>query len=110
MLAYLIDFVSVIRLRSSESKMYKKTAFVKNKAGIHCRPSSTILLEAQKFPDCHFKIYSDKGSSELGSMLSLLALGLSCGDKIEISAEGKNEAEAVERLYELFEFEFDFPT
>ncbi len=89
--------------------MFKKTVKIRNTAGIHCRPTSAILLEVQKFPGCRFMISANSGNSELNSMLSLLALGLACGDVVNISAEGANELEACNRIAELFEFEFDFP-
>lgn len=89
--------------------MYHKVVKVRNKAGIHCRPTSVILLEAQKYPSCHFKIASSSGISNLDSMISLLALGISYGEHVSITVEGDQEDIAGPAIASLFEFEFDFP-
>ncbi len=89
--------------------MQRKSVVVRNKAGIHCRPSSAILMEAQKFPACRIKVKSRKGESELNSILSLISLGLCCGDEVTVEADGANEKAACEKMAEMFAFEFDFP-
>ncbi len=89
--------------------MAKQTVTVKNRDGIHCRPSSLILLSAQKFPDCSFRIVSDNGESNLKSILSLISLGLKCGEQVELEVEGGDADTACETLAGLFEYEFDFP-
>lgn len=67
-----------------------------------------ILLEARKFPGCKFKIKCANGESDLNSMLSLISLGLTCGDEVTASADGDNEVEACEKIAGLFAYEFDF--
>lgn len=88
--------------------MVEKTVTIQNRAGIHCRPSSAILLAAQEFPGCQLKVICAKGESEIDSILSLLGLGLEQGESVRICAKGKNEAAACVRLAELFANEFDF--
>ena len=82
---------------------------VENEAGIHCRPSSEILMKRQEFPDCQITVSTDKGETSLDSILSLLGLGLGKGDKVIIRAEGKNEEEVCKILADLFAYHFDFP-
>jgi len=89
--------------------MIEKTVKVKNRAGIHCRPSSVILMAAQEYPECRLHVASAKGDSELDSILSLLGMGLERGDEVVIRAEGVDELVACGRVAELFEREFDFP-
>ncbi len=89
--------------------MAKKTVVVKNRDGIHCRPSSAILSAAAEYPDTQFMIHSDKGESDLASILSLLCLGLQKGDSVVITANGGREDEACDKIAGLLEFEFDFP-
>lgn len=89
--------------------MTERTVTVKNEAGIHCRPSSEILLAVQKFPDCSFHVESTQGDADLNSMLSLLGLGLCQGDTVTIRTEGVNEKEACDVISALFAFNFDFP-
>ena len=88
--------------------MQTKTVTIRNKAGIHCRPSSAIMMTAEKFTGCQFSIRTAKGISELNSILDLLALGLQQGDDVEINVSGPNEEEACQKIAKLFATEFDF--
>ena len=89
--------------------MATKTVTIRNRDGIHCRPSSAILSAVAEYGNTKFLLQSDKGESDLGSILSLLCLGLQRGDKVTISATGDREEEACTKIADLFEFEFDFP-
>ncbi|HRR06245.1 MAG TPA: HPr family phosphocarrier protein [Victivallales bacterium] len=89
--------------------MIEKKVTVRNQAGIHCRPSSIILMALQEFPDCRVRIKSKKGDSDLTSILSLISLGLEKGDEVTVIAEGQSEEKACSRIAELFAYEFDFP-
>lgn len=89
--------------------MTERTVIVVNEAGIHCRPSSEILLAVQKFPDCTIYAEASQGKVELNSMLALLGLGLTKGDQVKIIVEGENEHEACDTIAALFNFNFDFP-
>ena len=91
--------------------MQKRTVTVRNRAGIHCRPSSVILNTVNaEFPDHSFLLTSSRGEScELNSIMGLLALCLACGDTAELTVEGANEQQAADRIAELLETEFDFP-
>lgn len=88
--------------------MQKKTVTIRNKAGIHCRPSSAIMMAADTFPGCKFSVLTTRGTTELNSILDLLSLGLQQGDEVEISVTGPKEEEACDKLAELFATEFDF--
>ena len=89
--------------------MTESTVTVQNEAGIHCRPSSEILLAVQNFPDCIIHAESKHGNVELNSMLALLGLGLAEGDEVKIITQGENEDEACAVIAALFAFNFDFP-
>jgi phosphotransferase system HPr (HPr) family protein len=89
--------------------MVEKVATIRNRDGIHCRPSSAILTAVGEFPGVTFMVSCDRGESDLGSILSLLALGLQKGDEVVIQATGPQEEAACKRIADLFEFEFDFP-
>ena len=89
--------------------MLEKKIIVRNTAGIHCRPSSLIIAEKEKFPGTAFKVTADNGTTDLNGILELLALGLQCGDTLTLQVSGGNEAEALEALSTLFAKEFDFP-
>ena len=89
--------------------MKKKTVTIANHQGIHCRPSTEIIMKSQEYLDCDFTIESKGTSAELNSMLSLLSMGLVEGDDVTIVADGENEDEACDVIAALFAFNFDFP-
>lgn len=84
---------------------------VRNKAGIHCRPSGVILTAIKnEFPGLVFEIETPDGEvTRLDSMLNILALGLGRGSQATLRVSGGDEAAAAERIAALFETEFDFP-
>ncbi len=88
--------------------MVKTSATIKNKMGIHVRPSGVIIQAVKDFPG---KIVIGKNHSEsvLATAIDLLALGLLKGDMITIEVHGPGEDRICARLKKLFETEFDFP-
>lgn len=89
--------------------MLEKKIVIRNKAGIHCRPSSIIISEKENFPETAFKVIAESGTTDLNGILELLALGLQSGDEITLQVSGGNEESALEAMKALFEKEFDFP-
>ena len=90
--------------------MKKRQVTIRNKAGIHCRPSSVILNTiTQEFSDHRFEVVADGNTTELNSILALISLGLSCGTQVVLQVEGSDEEKAIQRIGDLFEYEFDFP-
>jgi len=89
--------------------MYQKTVVIRNKAGIHCRPSSVIMFAAEPYAAAHeILITGPRGVSKLTSILDLLTMGLQMGESVTISVTGEKEEELCCKLAELFETEFDF--
>ena len=88
--------------------MFEKKVTVRNQAGIHCRPSSLIISEAEKYPGNIFSLNCARGTSSLTSILDLLALGLQAGDAATLRVSGPQEQEAGPKIVELLEREFDF--
>ena len=83
---------------------------IRNKAGIHCRPSGVILNAIRdEFPGHRFRLAAPAGEIELESMLDLLSLGLSRGTEARLIVEGPDPDRALKRIGDLFEYEFDFP-
>jgi phosphotransferase system HPr (HPr) family protein len=91
--------------------MQNRTVVIRNRAGIHCRPSSVILNTVNaEFSDHKFELVSPRGEScELNSIMGLLALCLACGDTATLTVEGPNEEAAADKIAELLASEFDFP-
>ena len=89
--------------------MYQQTVEIRNKAGIHCRPSSVIMFTAEPSSATHeILITGPRGASKLTSILDLLTMGLQKGEMVTISVTGEKEEELCKKLAELFETEFDF--
>ena len=90
--------------------MKERTVTIRNKAGIHCRPSSMILSTIQqKYPMHTFLIEKDGEEIELNSILNLISLGLACNCVAKLTVSGTAEDKAIAEVGDLFEYEFDFP-
>ncbi len=88
--------------------MISKTAIIKNKMGIHVRPSGLIIAETQNYTGSI--LLKSKGMEmELNSIMDLLALGLEMGDELEISVSGEDEESYSSKLVGIFEETYDFP-
>lgn len=88
--------------------MQQKKVQIRNKAGIHCRPSGVIMTTASKFSD-HKIVAEAKGRAvNLVSILDLLSMGLQKDDEVTITVEGPQEEEVCAKMAELFTTEFDF--
>ena len=65
--------------------------------GLHTRPAAQFVKEAKKFISNIFIIYNGK-SVNAKSLFKIQTLGLVHGSLITLSAEGKDEREAIEHL------------
>lgn len=91
--------------------MLTRRVKIRNRAGIHCRPSGVILTAImEEFSGTEFTIQAPSGETAvLDSIIALLALGLSCGQEALLTVRGGDESGALKRIGDLFEYEFDFP-
>ncbi len=92
-----------------ENFMIKNTLKVKNKAGIHCRPSARIIETIEKYPNCDFLLSTENGETQLESILELLSLAIVYDDEVTLQVEGENEILAHNAVANLLETVFDFP-
>ena len=89
--------------------MYAKQTELKNASGLHARPASEFVAMAKQFES---KVTVQRLDSEdalpanAKSIIKILAQGLAVGTPIEIAAEGPDEVEAVDKLFELVESKF----
>ena len=90
--------------------MILRTTTIRNAAGIHCRPSATIIKAAHRFPG-EILVTTEAGEEvDLRSMMALVALGLERDAKVTIQVSGPDEEAFCDELVELFERHFDFPS
>ncbi|MFA4944276.1 MAG: HPr family phosphocarrier protein [Lentisphaeria bacterium] len=89
--------------------MITRSATVRNAYGIHVRPSSVIALAARQFQST-LTVRNEKGTKvDAKNLLGIISLGVTLGQEVTIAADGEDEADAIARLVELFETNFDFP-
>lgn len=88
--------------------MVRRSAEIRNKAGIHVRPSGVIMNEISTFSG-QISLKHGDTTVEISNIMALLSLGLVQGDRIEIIVEGGDEEAEADKLRELFQRNFDFP-
>ncbi len=88
--------------------MITRKAVVQNAHGIHCRPSTVIVKYAMGYSGTICVSSGDK-SSDLKSILDIIALALFPGAEVSICVDGSDEERVCSELVELFERHFDFP-
>ena len=79
---------------------------IKNRAGIHARPSALIAQTAVKFAS---RIFLEKSGNRINakSIMGIITLAASFGSKIKIIAEGADEQAAADAIKALFESGFN---
>lgn len=79
---------------------------IRNRAGIHARPSAMIAQTAIKFSS---RIFLEKAGNRINakSIMGIITLAASFGSKIRIIAEGEDEQTAAEAIMALFESGFN---
>jgi len=86
--------------------MTEKDVVVRNRAGIHARPAALIVQTASQYA-AQIEFKNDHETINAKSIMGIITLGASYNSTITISADGEDEAEAVERLAQLFENRFE---
>jgi phosphocarrier protein len=82
---------------------------VRNKRGLHARPSSVLAQAALAFADTAITLRREDPHLEVDakSIMELLLLEAHCGTELVLAARGPRAQEAVVALRTLFEREFD---
>lgn len=86
--------------------MIERETTIKNRAGIHARPSAMIAQAAVKFSS---RIYLEKAGNRINakSIMGIITLAASFGSKIKIIADGPDETAAAAAIAALFESGFN---
>jgi phosphocarrier protein HPr len=79
---------------------------IRNRAGIHARPSALIAQTSVKFAS---RIFLEKAGNRINakSIMGIITLAASYGSTIKIIAEGADEAAAAQAIKTLFESGFN---
>ena len=90
--------------------MTKVTSSVtlEHEKGLHARPTSVFVRTASDF-DADVSVSKSDGEStaDAKSSIGVISLSVESGDEIEITAEGMDAHQAVDRLVELVEADFE---
>ena len=86
--------------------MKQETVTIKNRAGIHARPSALIVKTANGY-DSEIFLELDDMRINAKSIMGIITLGANYKSIIQIIAEGDDEEEAVTAIARLFENRFE---
>lgn len=82
--------------------MKKFTYTIKDEIGIHARPAGLLVKEAKKFSS-KITITKEGKSAESTKLMAIMAMGVKCGQEIEVLIEGEDEEAAFEGIKAFFE-------
>ena len=76
--------------------MIKKPIIIQLASGLEPRPAVLVQVASQY----NSKIYVEDGDRKVNakSIMGMMTLGLSAGESVVVSAEGEDEAEAIENI------------
>jgi len=84
-----------------------KEFIVENENGLHARPSASFVKIANEFQS-HIEIINENGDFANGkSILGIMCLCASNGDKLKVIAEGHDANDAIFALENLFKNKFE---
>jgi len=86
--------------------MIKKDITIINELGIHARPAGMIANTSSRFV-CDIKLVKDGMEVNAKSIMGIMTLAAGKGSIIEVTAKGKDEADAVAAIADLFARKFD---
>ncbi|OGJ87643.1 MAG: hypothetical protein A2268_04350 [Candidatus Raymondbacteria bacterium RifOxyA12_full_50_37] len=86
--------------------MVERIVEIKNKYGLHARPSAAFVQAASQFKSDIFVVNDDKLANGK-SIISIMVLAAECGAKITLRIEGEDENEAMAALVKLIENKFN---
>jgi len=86
--------------------MIKRDITIINELGIHARPAGMIANTSSRFV-CDIKLVKDGMEVNAKSIMGIMTLAAGKGSIIEVTAKGKDEAEAVSAIADLFTRKFD---
>jgi phosphocarrier protein HPr len=86
--------------------MIEREVVIKNKYGLHARPSAAFVQAASQFSSDITLINEDKIANGK-SIISLMVLAAECGAKILLRVEGNDEQEAMDALVKLVNNKFN---
>lgn len=75
---------------------------IKDEIGIHARPAGMLAKEAKAF-ESKITIAAKGKEADVTRLMSIMGMGIKCGDEVTVSADGADEEKAIEALKQFFE-------
>jgi phosphocarrier protein HPr len=85
--------------------MISRTFLIKNKFGLHARPSASFVQAANRFHS-EIKVEKDGQVADGKSIIDLMMLAAAQGTLIKVNAEGEDASDALEALEKLIDGRF----
>ena len=85
--------------------MLKQNITIINKLGLHARAAAKLVAYASRYGSEIF-LYTDTKKVNAKSILGVMMLGAKQGTQLEITAEGEDEAQALEVVVKLINNRF----
>ena len=73
--------------------------------GLHARPAGLLVKEAQKFSST-VKLTRGEKSADLKRLFAVMGMGVKCGETVEVTVDGADEAQAAQILEQFFRENF----
>ncbi len=86
--------------------MIKREITIINELGIHARPAGMIANTSSRFV-CDIKLVKDGMEVNAKSIMGIMTLAAGKGCIIEVTVKGKDEADALKAIEDLFTRKFD---
>lgn len=78
------------------------TYTITDEIGIHARPAGLLVKEAKNY-NSKITIGLNGKTAEATKLMAIMSLGVKCGNEVEITVEGEDEAVALEGIRTFFE-------
>lgn len=82
--------------------MQKFEYTIKDEVGLHARPAGLLVKEAKKYQS-KVTIKKDGKAADAAKLMAVMGLGVKCGQTVEVTVEGDDEADACAALKSFFE-------
>lgn len=86
--------------------MTEKILTVRNRAGIHARPAALIAQTANKFSS-EITLEKDAVAVNAKSIMGVITMAAGYNTTITVRADGADEKDAVQTIFNLFESKFE---
>ncbi|MFD1020412.1 phosphocarrier protein HPr [Thalassobacillus hwangdonensis] len=77
--------------------MTEQTFTITSNDGVHARPATVLVQKAGNF-ESDINLHYKEKAVNLKSIMGIMSLGIPAGAEVKITAEGKDEEEAIQTL------------